>query len=42
VTGGGEEHRIGPGDVLVIPAGVPHRFAEASDPFRYLVVKAGG
>lgn len=42
VTGEGEEHGIGPGDVLVIPAGVPHRFAEASGPFRYLVVKAGG
>jgi uncharacterized protein GlcG (DUF336 family)/uncharacterized cupin superfamily protein len=41
VTGGegGVAHRIGPGDVLVIPAGVPHEFVEAADPFLYLVVK---
>lgn len=36
---GGVRHEIGPGDVLVIPAGVPHEFLAASDPFLYLVVK---
>lgn len=30
---------VAPGDVLAIPAGVPHTFVEVSDPFRYLVVK---
>jgi glc operon protein GlcG len=44
VTGGedGERHDVGPGDVLVIPAGVPHEFTAASDPFLYLVVKVEG
>lgn len=39
---GGAGHEVGPGDVLVIPAGVPHEFTAASDPFHYLVVKVGG
>jgi uncharacterized protein YjlB len=39
---GGVAHEIGPGDVLVIPAGVPHEFTAVSDPFDYLVVKVGG
>jgi len=39
---GGEAHDVGPGDVLVIPAGVPHEFTGASDPFLYLVVKVEG
>lgn len=41
VTGGspGTAHQVGPGDVLVIPAGVEHEFVAASDPFLYLVVK---
>jgi glc operon protein GlcG len=39
---GGTAHEIGPGDVLVIPAGVPHEFTAVSDPFDYLVVKVGG
>ena len=30
---------LSPGDLLVVPAGMPHRFTAASDPFRYLVVK---
>ncbi len=44
VTGGegGTAHELGPGDVLVIPAGVPHEFVEAADPFLYLVVKVEG
>jgi mannose-6-phosphate isomerase-like protein (cupin superfamily) len=28
---GGERHRFGPGDVLFVPAEVPHRFEEFSD-----------
>ena len=30
---------LGPGDVVVIPAGVPHQFTAVSDPFLYFVVK---
>jgi quercetin dioxygenase-like cupin family protein len=36
---GGTEHRLGQGDVLAIPNGVPHQFVEVSDPFLYFVVK---
>ena len=36
---GGEARRIGKGDVLVIPAGVPHWFKEVSGPLTYFVVK---
>ncbi len=35
----GSPQRIAPGDVLVVPAGVPHHFVEVTDPFRYYVVK---
>ncbi len=28
---GPERHRFGPGDVLFVPAGVPHRFEEFTD-----------
>jgi glc operon protein GlcG len=42
VTGERDKHQIGPGDVLVVPAGVPHRFAEVGDGFRYLVTKVEG
>jgi glc operon protein GlcG len=38
-NGDGESHQLGPGDVLVIPEGVPHEFTSASDPFLYFVVK---
>lgn len=38
-TRGGVAHELDEGDVLAIPAGVPHRFVRASDPFLYLVVK---
>jgi glc operon protein GlcG len=33
---------LAPGDLLVIPATVPHTFTAVSDPFRYLVVKVAG
>jgi glc operon protein GlcG len=36
---GGTEHELHEGDVLAIPAGVPHQFTEVSDPFLYFVVK---
>jgi uncharacterized protein GlcG (DUF336 family) len=32
-------HELEPGDLLVIPEGVPHEFTSASDPFLYFVVK---
>jgi glc operon protein GlcG len=38
-NGEGMTHELGPGDVLVIPEGVPHEFTSASDPFLYFVVK---
>jgi glc operon protein GlcG len=37
---GGITHRLLPGDVLVIPNGLPHQFVEVSNPFLYYVVKA--
>ena len=37
---GGEAHELKKGDVIIIPAGVPHWFKEVSNPFLYYVVKA--
>jgi mannose-6-phosphate isomerase-like protein (cupin superfamily) len=40
---GGERHSLGPGDVIHIPAGVPHQLLVASGkPFTYFVVKVTG
>jgi uncharacterized protein GlcG (DUF336 family)/mannose-6-phosphate isomerase-like protein (cupin superfamily) len=36
----GVTHRLSPGDVLVIPNGLPHQFIEVSNPFLYYVAKA--
>jgi glc operon protein GlcG len=36
---GGDTHELAKGDVIVVPAGVPHQFKEVSDPFLYYVVK---
>jgi mannose-6-phosphate isomerase-like protein (cupin superfamily) len=36
---GGEAHELSAGDVLAVPAGVPHQFTRVSDPFLYFVVK---
>jgi glc operon protein GlcG len=36
----GEAHELMKGDVIIIPAGVPHWFKEVSNPFLYYVVKA--
>ena len=37
---GGEVHHLKKGDVVVIPAGVPHWFSEVKGNFLYLVVKS--
>jgi glc operon protein GlcG len=42
VDAGGAVHELAEGDVLVVPAGVPHAFTAASDPFEYFVVKVEG
>ena len=42
VDAGGTSYGLGEGDVLVIPAGVPHTFTRVSDPLHYYVVKAVG
>jgi uncharacterized protein GlcG (DUF336 family) len=39
---GGTSHELTNGDVLVVPAGVPHQFVAVSDPFLYFVVKVAG
>src|SRR5262249_31139224 len=36
---GGEVHHLSKGDVIAIPAGVPHWFKEVHPPFTYYVVK---
>lgn len=36
----GETRSLRKGDVIIVPAGVPHWFKEASNPFNYYVVKA--
>jgi glc operon protein GlcG len=37
---GGETRQLAKGDVIIIPAGVPHWFKEVTNPFLYYVVKA--
>jgi len=39
VVAGETTHELAEGDILTIPAGVPHQFTAVSDPFLYLVVK---
>lgn len=39
-TSGGETQHLKKGDVIIVPAGVPHWFKEVSNPFLYYVVKA--
>jgi mannose-6-phosphate isomerase-like protein (cupin superfamily) len=36
---GGETRRIGPGDVVVIPPGLPHRFSKLEGTITYLVTR---
>jgi quercetin dioxygenase-like cupin family protein len=37
--GSGETHRIGKGDVIIIPPGVPHIYKNVEEPFHYIVVE---
>ncbi len=37
---GGETRQLAKGDVVIVPAGVPHWFKEVTNPFLYYVVKA--
>lgn len=39
---GGETRRLSPGDVIVVPRGVPHWFEAVEGPFTYYVVKVTG
>ena len=39
LIGAGESHRIGKGDVVVIPPDTPHIYRNIEEPFRYLVVQ---
>jgi mannose-6-phosphate isomerase-like protein (cupin superfamily) len=36
---GGESRRVGPKDVIIVPAGTPHRFSELDGPIVYLVYR---
>lgn len=36
---GGESRRVGPKDVIVVPAGTPHRFSQLDGPITYLVFR---
>ena len=36
---GGDSRHIGPKDVIVVPAGVPHRFSQLDGPISYLVYR---
>jgi mannose-6-phosphate isomerase-like protein (cupin superfamily) len=36
---GGESRRVGPKDVIVVPAGTPHRFSQLDGPITYLVYR---
>lgn len=39
LIGGGETHRVGKGDVVIIPPGAPHMYKNIEEPFRYLVIQ---
>jgi quercetin dioxygenase-like cupin family protein len=39
IIGSGETHRIGKGDVVIIPPGVQHIYKDVEEPFHYLVVQ---
>lgn len=36
---GGSTQKLAPGDVFVVPAGVPHRFSQLDGPIRYVVYR---
>ena len=39
LIGPGESHRVGKGDVVIIPPNAPHMYRNIEEPFRYLVVQ---
>ena len=39
VRQGGESRKVGPGDIIIIPAGTPHSFSELDGPISYLVYR---
>jgi mannose-6-phosphate isomerase-like protein (cupin superfamily) len=36
---GGESRKVGPGDIVIIPAGTPHSFSQLDAPISYLVYR---
>lgn len=36
---GGEGRRVGPGDIIIVPAGTPHSFSTLDSPISYLVFR---
>jgi mannose-6-phosphate isomerase-like protein (cupin superfamily) len=36
---GGESRRVGPKDIIIVPAGTPHRFSQLDGPIKYLVYR---
>jgi mannose-6-phosphate isomerase-like protein (cupin superfamily) len=36
---GGESRRVGPKDIIIIPAGMPHHFSQLDGPISYLVYR---
>jgi len=36
---GGVSRKVGPKDVIIVPAGMPHRFSELDGPITYLVYR---
>jgi mannose-6-phosphate isomerase-like protein (cupin superfamily) len=39
LIGGGESHRVGRGDVVIIPPNAPHMYKNIEEPFQYLVIQ---
>lgn len=39
---GGETRRVGPGDIIVIPAGLPHRLVDLVGPMSYIIFRFEG
>ena len=36
---GGDSRRVGPGDIIIVPAGTPHSFSQLDGPISYLVYR---